>query len=61
MNFLNEYKGYTDTLEYYGNYTEMMKQLFNDGTYEHIDFRIPEYADWSLIDKYINEFFPDYI
>ena len=61
MTFLNEYKGYTDTLEYYGSYTEMMKQLFNDGTYEPIDFRIPEYADWSLIDKYINEFFPDYI
>ena len=28
ITFLNEYKGYTDTLEYYGSYTEMMKQLF---------------------------------
>lgn len=61
MVFLDEYKGYTDTLDYLGSYTEMMKQLFNDGSYEPIDFRIPEYADWSLIDKYINEFFPDYV
>ena len=61
MTFLNDYKGYTDTLDYLGSYTEMMKQLFNDGTYEPIDFRIPEYANWSLIDKYINEILPDYI
>ena len=61
MVFLDEYKGYTDTLDYLGSYTEMMKQLFNDGSYEPIDFRIPEYADWSLTDKYINEFFPDYV
>ena len=61
MTFLNDYKGYTDTLDYLGSYTEMMKQLFNDGTYEPIDFRIPEYADWSIIDKYINEILPDYI
>lgn len=59
--FLDEYKGYTDTLDYFGSYTEIMKQLFNDGSYEPIDFRIPEYADWHLIEKYINEFFPDYI
>lgn len=61
MVFLDEYKGYTDTLDYLGSYTEMMKQLFNDGSYEPIDFRIPEYADWSLTDKYINEIFPDYV
>lgn len=61
MVFLDEYKGYTDTLDYLGSYTEMMKQLFNDGSYEPIDFRLPEYADWSLTDKYINEFFPDYV
>jgi len=63
MAFLNEYKGYTDTLDDYGSYTEMMKQLFNDGVYEPIDFRIPDYGpeDWGLIDKNINEFFGDYI
>ncbi|MFN9956565.1 MAG: hypothetical protein ACK55I_25985, partial [bacterium] len=32
MTFLNEYKGYSGTLDYYGGYTQMIKQLFYDGT-----------------------------
>jgi hypothetical protein len=32
-----------------------------DGVYDHLGFRIPDYADWDLTKKYINEMFPDYI
>jgi len=63
LNFLNSYEGYSDTLDYYGSYTEMMKQLIYDGTYDAIDFHISDYgpSDYNLIDKNINEFFADYI
>jgi len=64
MAFVNENKGggYNDSnLEYWGSYTGMMDSLFDTGIYEEIDFRIPEYADWDLIKKNINEFFGDYI
>jgi len=61
MIFLNDYKGYTDTLEYLGGYTEMMKQLFNDGTYDPIDFRIPDYPDYRKVEESINDYFGDYI
>lgn len=61
--FLNEYRygGYYETLDYFGGYREMMNQLFSDDVYEEIDFRIPDYPDYQLVDKYINEFFGDYI
>jgi hypothetical protein len=38
-----------------------MKSLFDDDVYDGIDFRIPDYADYGLVDKYINEYFGDYI
>jgi hypothetical protein len=54
--------GYNDSnLEYWDSYTGMMGSLFEAGFYEAIDFRIPDYPDWSLIKKNINEFFGDYI
>lgn len=61
--FLNEnrYGSYYNNLDYYGSYTEMMKSLFDDDVYDGIDFRIPDYADYGLVDKYINEYFGDYI
>lgn len=64
MAFIYENKGksYNDSvLEYFGNYTGMMDSLFDNDIYERISFRIPEYADWGLIKKNINEFFGDYI
>jgi hypothetical protein len=61
MTFLNEYRGYSDTLDYYGGYTEMMSQLFNDGTYEQIDFRVYDYPDSSEVNLQINDLFGDYL
>lgn len=62
--FVNDRQGYSyndSLLEYFGTYTGMMGILFEDGTYEKIEFRIPEYADWDDIRKNINEYFSDYI
>jgi hypothetical protein len=38
-----------------------MNTFMDNGDEPWLDFRIPEYPDSSLVDKYINEFFPDYI
>jgi len=62
--FLKNNKGqtYSDSyLEYFGGYTTLMKQLIYDQDYECIDFRTPDYPDWSTIQKYTNEMFNDYI
>jgi len=64
MNFINSNLGggYSDSvLEYYGSYTSMMSQLFNDGTYDAIDFRVDAYPDYREVDEAINDYFGDYI
>jgi len=60
LSYLEENIRY-DTLEYHGSYTEMMNSLFYDGVLDEISFRIPDYPDYQLVDKYINEYFGDYI
>jgi hypothetical protein len=58
----NRGSSYADSvLEYYGDYSSMMISLFNEDIQECIDFRIPEYPDWSRTTKNINEMFNDYI
>ena len=62
--FLENNKGqsYSDSyLDYFGSYTTLMKQLIYDDEFECIDFRTPDYPDWSTTQKYINEMFDDYI
>jgi len=64
LSFIDSNKGsaYSDSvLEYYGDYTSMMVALFNEGIEECIDFRIPEYPDWSRTTKNINDYFNDFI
>ena len=54
--------GYTDSiLEYFGSYTGMMNQLFQEEVYEPIDFRVDDYPDYREVDKAINDYFDDYI
>ena len=48
-------------LDYFGSYTTLMKQLIYDQDYDCIDFNTPDYPDWSITRKYINEMFYDYI
>jgi hypothetical protein len=62
--FLIENKGDTyneSVMEYYGEYTGVITSLMNSGEYEWLSFRIPDYADWGMTKKYINDYFPDYI
>jgi len=64
MTFINQNQGYDysgSKLEYWGSYTSMVSELISNDTIDGIDFRIPDYADWDLTRKYINEFFTDYI
>lgn len=56
----NAGSGYNDSiLDYYGSYTTLIKD--NDGLFECIDFRIPDYPDYTLTTKNVNEYFTDYI
>ena len=50
-----------DKLDYEGSYTTMMKQLMDDGEYDWLDFRIPDYPDYGLVTKDINDIFGQYI
>ncbi len=54
--------GYSDSiLEYFGSYTGMMGQLFQEEVYEPIDFRVDDYPDYREVDQAINDYFGDYI
>ena len=62
--FLYQNKGQTFSdsfLEYYGNYSEFLVELINQDILECIDVRLPDYPDYSMTQKNINEFFNDYI
>ena len=53
---------YSDcVLEYWGGYTSMMGRLMEYNQIECLDFRVPDYPDWSRIKKYINDEFTSYI
>ena len=53
---------YTDQhLEYFGSYIGVITNMMDSGEREWLNFRIPEYADWSDTKKNINELFGDYI
>jgi len=62
--FLENNKGatYSDSfLEYYGTYSEFLVGLINEGILECIDVRLPDYPDYSMTQKNINDYFNDYI
>lgn len=57
LNFLEHNKGYSDgTLEYWGSYLGILGDSI-----ECLSVRFPDYPDSRTVDKYINEFFGDYI
>lgn len=58
----NEGNSYNDShLDYWGTLIGVISSLMNDDTYSWLSFRVSDYADWTLIKKYVNELFPDYI
>jgi len=52
---------YPNNLDYVITWLNMMNTFMDNGAEPRLDFRIPDYPSSSLVDKYINEFFPDYI
>jgi hypothetical protein len=50
-----------NNLNYVSTWINMMNTFMDNGDETWLDFRIPDYPSSSLVDKYINEFFPDYI
>ena len=54
--------GYYDyAIDSVGTWINMMGTLMENGDESYLDFSIPDYPDSRLVDKYINEFLPDYI
>ena len=52
---------YSNNLDYVTSWLNMMNTFMDNGDEPWLDFRVPEYPDSSMVDKYVNEFFPDYI
>jgi len=52
---------YANNLDYVTTWLNMMNTFMDNGAEPWLDFRIPDYPSSSLVDKYINEFFPDYV
>jgi hypothetical protein len=68
VNSIRKYVGERNNWGYYdyaidsvGTWINMMGTLMENGDESYLDFRIPDYPDSRLVDKYINEFLPDYI
>jgi hypothetical protein len=57
----NNWGYYANNLDYVTSWLNMMNTFMDNGDEPWLDFRIPDYPDSRLVDKYINEFFPDYI
>jgi hypothetical protein len=55
----NNWGYYANNLDYVTTWLNMMNTFMDNGAEPWLDFRIPDYPDSSLVDKYINEFFPD--
>jgi hypothetical protein len=68
VNSIRKYVGERNNWGYYdyaidsvGTWINMMGTLMENGDESYLDFSIPDYPDSRLVDKYINEFLPDYI
>jgi hypothetical protein len=62
--FLENNKGgsyYDSHLEYYGGLISLMVGMMNNDEIDCIDFRAPDYPDWSRTTKNINENFSEYL
>ena len=52
---------YANNLDYVTTWLNMMNTFMENGDESYLDFGIPDYPDSSLVDRYINETFGDYI
>ena len=64
QNVISDYVGnedISDSLEYHGTFLGLLGQLFEyDDNYDYLDFRIPEYPDYSDVIKDLNDNFGNY-
>ena len=66
-NFLSEIKKYMrDNYKYNQyiselNYYQLLKENISNNLSDCIDFRMPDYPDYSEVENYVNEYFRDYI
>jgi hypothetical protein len=49
------------SLDYWGSYTGFVSHMMDNGERSWLDFRIPDYPNWSRIKKNINDNFDSYI
>ena len=56
-----EWGGYDsdNDFEYYGNFEGLLNRWANESN--PIDFNVPEYADWNIVNNNLNDMFDDYI
>lgn len=62
--FLSEMKSSNysqDSLEYYGSYMGMLKNGMDNGAWDILDFRVPDYPNSTQVDKCINDDFGNYL
>jgi hypothetical protein len=57
----NNWGYYSYNIDYMGSWLTLMNSLMDNGEEQWLDFRLSDYADWTLTKRYINELFPDYI
>jgi hypothetical protein len=57
----NNWGYYSYNIDYIGSWLMLMNSLMDNGEEPWLDFRTPDYADWTLTKQYINEIFHDYI
>jgi hypothetical protein len=64
QNVISDYVGnedISDSLEYHGTFLGILGQLFEyDDNYDYLDFRVPEYPDYSDVIKDLNDNFDNY-
>ena len=57
----NNWGYYQSNIDYIGSWLNLMDNLMESGDENWLDFRISDYADWSITKEHINNLFPDYI
>ena len=57
----NNWGHYQNNIDYIGSWLTLMDNLMESGEEDWLDFRTPDYADWTITKEHINDLFPDYI
>lgn len=57
----NNWGYYQNNIDYIGSWLTLMDNLMESGEEDWLDFRTPDYADWTITKEHINDLFPDYI